>query len=164
MKKLKNLGYKYIILLCGLFILHGCATNPIKQVDNTIISDSSDGNSTFYFIDDSSYWLGFMYKSGKGGVTIYINSMLLDQLEQDGFKKVHLKPGSYTLSILPHSAKENPFHKSAYLDLVAEENKTYYIVGSYSGSKEWASPLAGSPFDIKQVTHEIANVLMKRKE
>ena len=162
MKKLKNLWYKYILLLCGLFVLHGCATTPL--VDNTIISDSSDGNSTVYFIDDSSYWLGFMYKMGKGGVTIFINNMLLDQLEQDGFIKVHLKPGSYTFSIFPPGNVNNTSARKGILDFAAEENETYYIVGSFNGIKNLAPPFTGSPYDLKQVTYEKANVLMKKKK
>ena len=166
MKKLKNLWCKYILLLCGLFVLHGCATTW-KQVDNTIISDSSEGNSTVYFIDDSTYWLGFMYKEGKGGVTIYINNMLLEQLEQNGFKKVYLKPGPYTFSVFSpetvyplldiHDYKGTGNH-----GLVVKENKTYYIVGGFNGAKYWAAPFAGSPYKLIQITADEANVLMKK--
>ena len=155
--------HKYVLLICVLFVLHGCATTW-KQVDNTIISDTSDGNSTVYFIDDSSYWLGFMYKEGKGGVRIYINNMLLDQLEQDGFKKVYLKPGSYTFSIFHPDVKRSSIHESGYLDFVVEKNKTYYIVGGFDGAKQWAAPFAGSPYKLIQVTSKEAEMLMLKEK
>jgi len=145
-------------------VLHGCATTPIKRVDNTIISDSSEGNSTVYFIDDSSYWLGFMYKEGKGGVRIYINDMLLDQLEQNGFKKVYIKPSSYTFSVFHPDVKRNSHTESAFLDLLAEKNKTYYIVGGFDGGKQWAAPFAGSPYKLIQVTSEEADILMLKEK
>ena len=154
--------YKYVLLFCGLFVLHGCATTPMMQVDNTIISDSSGGNSTVYFIDDSSYRLGFMYKEGKGGVKIYINDMFLDQLEQNGFKKVYIKPGSYTFSIFPPGNVKKSSVKKGILNFVAKKNKTYYIVGGFDGGKQWAAPFAGSPYKLIQITPEKANTLMSK--
>jgi len=155
--------HKYVLLICVLFVLHGCATTW-KQVDNTIISDTSDGNSTVYFIDDSSYWLGFMYKEGKGGVKIFINDMFLDQLEQNGFKQVYIKPGSYTFSIFPPENVKSSSNRAGILNFVAEINRTYYIVGGFDGGKQWAAPFAGSPYKLIQVTSKEAEMLMLKEK
>lgn len=152
--------YKYLLLFCALLSLHACAMTPTKEVDNTIIANSSEGNSTVYFIDDSSYWLGFMYKEGKGGVKIFINDLYLDQLEQNGFKRVYIKPNSYVFSIFPGNLRKSPDLKSGTINLVVEEDKTYYILGGFDGAKQWAEPFAGSPYKLIQIPAAKANALM----
>lgn len=143
------------MLIGFLGILTGCAT-PLKPVDSSIIANSSDGNATIYLIDDSSV-IGV-----KSGVTILINAMLLSELEYQGFKKVYIKPGYYTMSIAPYYGPRNIMTKSAFLDLEVEANKSYYIAGSASSAKGWAFPVFGIPFSIKKVEKEEAITLMKR--
>jgi len=130
-------------LVSAAVLLGGCATASGGSRPPSPLLPTREGGAELYLFNVR----GWTLLPGNQDVTA--GDDLIASLPRGIWQRVFVRPGTHELKV-----------SGRKLTLDIAEGKTYYVVVGYKPERSWASPLAGDPVVIKEISPDEARGLL----